>query len=278
MKSQFKTPAKYADILKKIADQTKAIGERKPLHFRKVMKENRSFINSLSPYGLTNDGLERKNPLIVALGDSVTAGHFEFNGDMKEFFLKSDKEKIKEEDIIEIIDVRESYLEKFRTMLIEKYEQTAVNTINSGIAGDTMYGMQKRLNRDVICYQPDLVLINGSLNWGTECGDSNAYAKVLKEVIESVKQNTESDIILMTPNMELPGLFPNPKSTLSERVQIIRELAEAENVCLADIYKIWEEYYAQGYPINELLANSFNHPSSIGHEICATTLMEFMKE
>lgn len=41
------------------------------------MKTNQGSIASLSCYGLDADGLEYRNPVIVALGNSVTAGHFE---------------------------------------------------------------------------------------------------------------------------------------------------------------------------------------------------------
>jgi pantothenate kinase len=39
------------------------------------MQKNIGVVNDIHPDGNTDDGLERKNPLIVALGDSVTAGH-----------------------------------------------------------------------------------------------------------------------------------------------------------------------------------------------------------
>lgn len=66
-------------------------------------------------------------------------------------------------------------MEQFRNLLIDKYEQTSVSAVNSGIAGDSMYGMKARLYRDVIRYQPDLVILNGSLNWGEEHGSTEDY-------------------------------------------------------------------------------------------------------
>ncbi|WP_099468373.1 SGNH/GDSL hydrolase family protein [Konateibacter massiliensis] len=278
MRTQFKTPTEYANFILNLAIHTKPEGKERPLHFKNVMRENRGFINSLSPYGPTKDGLERRNPLIVALGDSVTAGHFEFNGDMNAFFQRLEVKGILEDEIIEITDVKESYLEKFRDMLIETYEQTAVNAINAGIAGDTIYGMQKRLMRDVISHHPDLVLVNGSLNWGIECGSSKDYEKALKEVVEELKAKTMADIVLMTPNMNIPQTASNPYSTLSERVEIIRDLAKTEQVCLADVYQIWELYQNEGFPISELLANGVNHPSVTGHEVSAIVLMKLIKE
>lgn len=277
MKTQFITPKEYAEAALEIASRTDAVGVARPNRFKKVMRENRGTINAFSCYGPSGDGLERKNPVIVALGDSVTAGHFEFAGNPAELFAKVDRGEFSENDAIEVTDARECYLEKFRALLIDKYEQTSVSTINSGIAGDTMYGMKNRVYRDVIRYQPDLVIINGSLNWGEECGDTGAYKQVLTEVVKLIKKETRADIILMTPNMEIQLEFSyNPKSSLDERVAVIRELAVAEEVCLADAYKVWEAYAAAGYPVEALLANGANHPSVTGHEIFAQVLMQLM--
>ncbi len=279
MRTQFVTPREYAAALFEIAAKTEVTGSARPERFKKVMRENRGSIQMFSPYGPSDDGLERKNPLIVALGDSVTAGHFEFVGNPEETFAKVDRGEIGEDDVIEITDARECYLEKFRALLIDKYEQTSVSTVNAGIAGDTMYGMKDRVYRDVVRYQPDLVIINGSLNWAAECGSTDDYKKVLTEVVRIIKKETKADIVLLTPNMEIPMPFAaNPRSTLDERVGVIRELAEAEGVCLADTYKVWKAYEAAGYPVEKLLANGTNHPSVTGHELYASVLMRLIEE
>lgn len=277
MKTGFVTPQKYAEAALRIVDRTEATGIIRPERFIQVMRENRGLINAFNSYGPSGDGLERKNPVIVALGDSVTAGHFEFTGDPEEFFARADRGELKENEAIEITDARECYLEKFRYMLIDKYEQTSVSVINAGIAGDTMYGMKNRVYRDVIRYQPDLVIINGSLNWNEECGNTEAYKRVLTEVVKLIKKETKADIIMMTPNMAIQMEFTsNSQSSLDERVEVIRELEKTEGVCLADTYKIWKTYEAEGYPIEVLLANGFNHPSVTGHEIFARVLMQLM--
>ena len=278
MKTKSVTPTKYAEAFLKIVKETESGSILKPERFKTVMYENRGFIQSLSPFAPSEDGLERKNPIIVALGDSVTAGHFEFNGDPEKFFAKAETGQIGESDIIEITDVRECYLEKFRAKLIDYYEQTSVSTINCGIAGDNMYGMEKRLERDVIRYQPDLVIINGSLNWGEECGSTEDYRKILSIVIDRILGNTDADIILLTPNMDLSGPFVNPLSSLEERVEVIRTLATEKNVCLADVYAVWKAYEAAGYPVKDLLANGMNHPTVTGHEAYAEMLMKLIRE
>lgn len=243
-----------------------------PEHFLKVMKHNTGFVGGLTKYGHDRAGLERRNPLIVVLGDSVTAGHFEvLVRDFSDFpaFIKAGK-------AVEAVDERESYPEKFRERLSDRYEATSVSVINSGIAGDTILGMEARLSRDVISHNPDLTIINGSLNWGPDCGSNQVFAGALRRIVRRVKIETVSDIILMTPNMECREDSPFPAGEpLEERVQMIRRIAAEENVCLADAYAVWEGFTGLGHPVKGLLANGMNHPTPAGHQVFAEILMKF---
>ena len=277
MRTMYRTKPEYAEAFLKIVDETDTCGKYRPEHFIKVMRENQGAINMFNPFGMPEDGLERRNPLIVALGDSVTAGHFEPCGDLDEIIAVIESGGIPDLSEGEVVDARECYLEKFRSLLIDNFELTSVSTINSGIAGDTMYGMEKRVYRDVVMHQPDLVIINGSLNWGEECGDSADYEAALRRVLAVIQKETKADVILMTPNMEkMPDVMKNPKSPLIERVEIIRKLAEEKHCCLADTYLAWEKFEEAGYPAVELLANRGNHPSITGHEGFAKALMKLV--
>ena len=277
MKTLFRTKEQYADILLGLANEMPAIGMNRPQRFIQMMTENTGNASWLSCYGVDMDGLERKNPLIVALGDSVTAGHFEWTvPDEKLGKLLVELQKgLKNRYAIEIHDPRASYIERFREMLIDAFEMTCVSVINSGIAGDTIYGMIARCDRDVIRYQPDLVLINGSLNWNNEeHGTASHYKKLLQSLVTKIKNETQADIILLTPNGEIP-MFG--ESTLKERVHVIREIAENEQVCLADTFAIWDAYQEAGFDWMELLSNGVNHPSTVGHEVYAMTLMKLIE-
>ena len=250
-------------------------------------------------FGLTDEqGLERKNPLIVALGDSVTAGHFEslmtpersalFTAAMNKLKAGAPPEEAFAELTrtyggapIEVFDARESYIEKFRELLIDKYEQTSVSVINSGIAGDVLPSMAARAERDVIRYDPDLILVNGSLNWNDETmGDAQAYKAILKALVRRFKAETQADIILLTPNGDLPNtMFSAPgqgaaNPTTAQRAAVIREVAREEQVCLADVRAVWDAAREAGCPWEELLANRINHPSVEGHLVYAKVLMK----
>lgn len=278
MRTNYEMPEEWVKEFLELAEKSTVRQTRRPKRFIKKMRENTGLVGNLSEWGKDSCGLERKNPVIVALGDSVTAGHFEWclEKEKLERFLKGEWKPQKGE-IIEITDAREVYHERFRQKLIDLFEQTSVSVINSGIAGDTILGMRDRLERDVIRYQPDLVLINGSLNWDMGLGTTGEYKEILREVIRKITEMTEADIILMTPNMELPNPWLKVTSTLPERVACIRELAEEEQVCLADTYFVWEQFLKQGYELSRLLANGINHPSKAGHEVYALTLMKLFE-
>ncbi len=281
MKTLFHTPDEYAKAFLEMAATIPAVGKIRPERFMQVMTYNCGSVDLFSPFPPAGDGLDRKNPLIVALGDSVTAGHFEFSytpDEDPEVFL----EKLKNgepfpDDLYEIVDVLESYPDHFRRKLIEKYELTSVSVVNSGIAGDTILGMERRLDRDVLRYQPDLVVINAALNWRADCGSNEDYRKSYQAVVRRIKNETHADIILLTPNAALPMPLDHPESTLDERVEIIRQIAEEEQVCLADAYKVWKEYEKAGYPVKALLSNGSVHPSAAGQEGSAVVLMQLFQ-
>lgn len=270
MKTQIETPLAKEFITYALEHDGCVFGE--PEHFLKVMKHNTGFVGGLTKYGQDRAGLERRNPLIVALGDSVTAGHFEMLvRDPADFpaFIKAGK-------AVEAVDERESYPQRFRERLSDRYLATSVSIINSGIAGDNILGMEARLTRDVISHNPDLTLINGSLNWGPDLGDNSVFAGALRRIVRRIKHETVSDIILLTPNMQDLSGSPFPAGApLEERVEIIRQIAREEDVCLADVYKVWEDFTALGHPVRGLLANGMNHPTPSGHQVYAEVLMKF---
>ena len=73
-------------------------------------------------------------------------------------------------------------------MLLDKFERTSVSTINAGIAGDHLRSMAARAERDVVRYQPDLVLINGVLNWGPGLGTTAQYKELLRQLVRKLQK------------------------------------------------------------------------------------------
>ncbi len=287
MKSPYKTtyvtPIECEEAILRIADEIKCVNDKKPEHFKRIMYTNRGNINILSPFPVPEDGLEPKNPLIVGLGDSVTAGKFESvfttSEEFQEHLKKMTSGTVGENDIGEVSDIGNSYLTKFWQSVADLYQSTALSVVNSGIAGDNVMGMLKRLDRDVIRYQPDLVTINPALNWDEHMGVCEIFASYLDKIVERIKNETNADIILMTPNMMVAPRpdMENHVCSLEERVDVIRDLAVKYDTSLADTYVVWKEYEKQGYSVKAMLANGWNHPSEVGHRLFAKVLMKVVE-
>ena len=296
MKTTYRIKQPYCDLFLQCARETPCQSPARPERFLRKMAMNQGILGELSGCGLDSQGLERKNPVIVALGDSVTAGHFEClpsQGDpaqvmeattrrmelterlgvqgVEEAFAKGELPALPP---VEIADARESYLEKFRELLLDQFELTSVSTINAGIAGDHLLSMIARADRDVVRYQPDLVLINGVLNWGLNLGTTAQYKEHLRGLVRKLQQETEADIVLVTPNGDLPNPPPPQGEGTPDRVEAVRQVAWEEGVCLADTYAVWERARELGCPWEELLCNGVNHPSAEGHLVYAITLMK----
>jgi lysophospholipase L1-like esterase len=246
------------------------IARKKP-RFNDTVPER--FINYLNDYRerrntRSKDGTGKRNPLIVALGDSVTQGCFEGNLNysqqmMDEFYPGGER-------IPNVIDTVNVYHEKFRCILAEKYN-APVSVINSGIGGDTVIHMLNRLERDVLSYSPHLVLVNASLNG--PAGDLETYGKHFRAIVDGILENTEAEIILITPNMMTKSWMRD----LESRVNIIREVAVEKRLCIADAYAVWKDIEAAGIDIGTLLSNRINHPVTVGHEIFTIELMKLFE-
>jgi acyl-CoA thioesterase I len=252
-----------------IARETPCTNGIRPERFIRLLETNTGLVAPLTRYGLDEHGLERKNPVIVALGDSVTAGHFENLFNVEDF---SDvPEMIARGDLLEIVDPRAVYHEQFRLLLAEQFPAPSVSVINAGIAGDHILSMRRRVYRDVVRYQPDLVIINGSLNWGEALGTLEDFRQGLAGVVQAVKENTVAEIILLTPNA-ISDLLPD--ALLDARVECIRALAQQEQVSLVDVYRLWNAFSSDRRDFRALMTNGRNHPSKVGHTVYALALMQ----
>lgn len=246
-----------------------------PERFVQKARTHLGCINGLTPFlPPEEDGLERKNLVVAVLGDSITAGHFEA---LKPLTAGSRLDRY--EDLLDyyFIDMDAVYHEQLRRMLWEEYPLTPISFLNMGIAGDTIEGMEARLTRDVIRYTPDLVILNGSMNFFRNHGDTGDYERHLRTVAERILSETEAELILVTPNM---AVREEKDLLLGERAGVIRTLAEEEQLPLADAYRVWELLLDE-FPeldIADCMANRLNHPTRLSHTVFAITIMNLLRD
>lgn len=157
--------------------------------------------------------------------------------------------------------------------LYEKYGANRVIMINAGCSGEGAPGGLARLDRDVLRFSPELVII---CYW-----DSNMDA--LRKIVQKIRVSGKAEILLRTPNpviaVNQPPVTPAvvagkewPGSDKGEVAKKIVALGKELNILVVDHYKSWMEADAShdGPPVsnpNKLwmrMSDSF-HPGPWGH-------------
>lgn len=184
------------------------------------------------------------NVTIVALGDSITRGEGAEN----------------------------NYVDMWKKALKDKYPQASIRMVNAGVSGNIAEDGLKRLEKDVLKHNPDLVSIGFGWNDLTERVEREDFERHLKEITRRIKEkNPHGEILLLTTSL----VSDNLANAYAKRYNaIIRKVAREEKLGLVDIYKAWKNKIEHGVLPDKLLAD-FAHPNEEGHKIFAEELMKF---
>ena len=223
-------------------------------------------------------------PVTIAfLGDSVTQGCFECY--------------IKEDGKIEtIFENKSAFGTRLREMLGILYPSVQINIINSGISGDGTENGKTRIERDILPYSPDLVVVSYGLNDACKgLQKLDDYRQNLKEIFKKVSSGG-AEVIFLTQNAmntkkscHLRGDDALTKTALMTAniqndgvmkayMDAAKEEANKSGVKVCDIYPMWEKLIANGVDTTELLANKINHPIREIHYYMAMKLLETIFE
>lgn len=108
---------------------------------------------------------------IVCIGGSITQGTIS-GGDKDNELLKSGE-----------IPAKAAYAEIFFKWWQEKFPETSFRFINAGIGGTDSYLGVHRLQEDVLEYQPDLVLVEFSVNDGNDIFHKTTYDNLIYHLL-----------------------------------------------------------------------------------------------
>lgn len=225
------------------------------------------------------ENLLNSQPITIGfLGDSVTQGCFEC-------YLTSPT------SLETVYDGGSSYSNRLKELLALLYPKVQVNIINAGVSGDSAPSGLKRLDRDVLRFNPDLVVVGFALN-DSCAGESglDAYKDAMTNIVDSI-QNSGAECILLTPNTMNLNVSPHLKDQLfidlaksfssvqndgilDLYVDAIRKIAKDKNVKICDVYSKWKKMIASGVNTTELLANKLNHPVREIHYLTAMMLLD----
>lgn len=217
---------------------------------------------------------------IACMGDSVTEGCFEC-------YINEQGE------IDTVFERNHSYSARLKELLALLYPTVPIHVINSGFSGAKIQYGADVLERDVLRFSPDLVIVSYGLNdTGLGREGVEAYAKQLANVFEKIRQSG-AEVIFLTQNymctkvshhLTDPAL-KNVAVSLCERQNtgvMDRYVAKAKEVCnahhveICDLYSVWKAMAQCEVNTTELLSNKLNHPIREYHSYIAIKLVEKM--
>lgn len=179
---------------------------------------------------------------IVCFGDSITAGYAVRRG-FPSFLLES---------------------------LRQRFPDSKIEMINSGISGDTSQDGLGRLDWAVLSYEPDLVTINFGINDCVLGLSLEEFEMNLVEMVRRIRAGPNSEILLLSSQ---PLESPPYDQRVLDYYQTVERVAKEMNVGFVDVYGAWMKRVRAGMPLDSLILPGLDHPNEAGYKIIAEELI-----
>lgn len=202
---------------------------------------------------------------IVAFGDSVTHGA-----------------------LLDTNNYETVYWNLLRKKLNAVNSAIPVNVINAGIGGITALRSLARIDSQVLCHRPDLVIVCFGLN--DVNGELDDYISSLRTIFDKCT-SAGCDVIFMTPNMLNTYVAEDTLNDIREYAAVTAkfqnngrmdlymnsaiELAKEMNIPVCDCYSKWKEL-SKTQDTTQLLINRINHPIPEMHNLFADSLFDMI--
>ena len=215
---------------------------------------------------MDKEELEREGPItVVVFGDSVTHGALLFENNYETV-----------------------YWNRLRKKILQIRDYVPINIINAGIGGTSATTSVGRVEKQVLAYNPDLIIICFGLN------DVNYELEVWLGSLKCIFKKCLScgaDVIFMTPNMLNTYVAEDTLEEIKDYAYITAEyqnsgrmdiymkaaveLAKGMGVETCDCYAEWKKL-SQTQDTTKLLINRINHPTAEMHELFANCLFDVL--
>ena len=149
---------------------------------------------------------------------------------------------------------------------LAKSRKIDVLAINAGIGGDTMPGMEARLERDVLDHHPDLVTISAGANDAARGVTAQDYEKAMRAAVDAILARNIK-VILLAP-VWWPHKSPN---RMDQYEQVIRRIAAEKKLPVAEVTRCMSADAAAGHPQH---AADGVHPNYTGQRRIARAVLD----
>lgn len=164
--------------------------------------------------------------------------------------------------------------------LSDKYD-----LVGAGVGGNKVYDLYLRMDNDVLAKNPDVVVIWVGVNdvwhkiWGTGT-DADKFEVFYKAIIKKL-QDRNIKIIICTPAVigEKKDFTNQFDGDLNKYSQIIRNLAQQNNIPVCDLRKTFVDYDLNNNPENKesgVLTTDKVHLTAKGNELVTETMYKFL--
>ena len=206
----------------------------------------------LSPgFPKLSEKLQKGNSVrLVCFGDSVTGLYYHTGG-------------------------RRAYTDVLKLTLEQLYPGVPFTAFNAGASGNTTADALLRIDTDVLAHGPDIVTVMFGLNDMTR-ESLEDYRANLNEIVNKC-QAAGAEVLLCTPNA-VEDTSSRPTDKLLQYVGVVREIAAARLIPLADCYAAMESVREKRLEDWIMLMSDEIHPNMAGHRALAGTMATAISE
>lgn len=176
------------------------------------------------------------------------------------------------------------YIDRMNKMLVEQKLDANFELIGAGIGGNKIYDLYLRMDEDVLAKKPNVVVIYIGVNdvWHKQSSgtgtDADKFEKFYSAIITKLKQQN-IQVLLCTPAAigERTDFTNQQDGDLNMYSNIIRSLAQKNDLKLIDLRKAFLEYNLQNNPENKekgILTVDRVHLNEKGNKMVAELMLK----
>jgi acyl-CoA thioesterase-1 len=155
--------------------------------------------------------------------------------------------------------------------LRRRWPHLSVTVINKGLSGELVSAVLGRFERDVLAYEPQLVIWQTGSHAALGTGDVETYAAAIQEGIRRLK-TAPLDVVLMDPQFA-PRVLARPLH--ARVVEAIGAAADAMNVATFRRFAVMQYWISSGqYRMDELISPDALHLNDVSYGCIARLLAD----